>query len=422
MNIIVVGVNYKSTPLEIRERLSFNIEEQKTALNKIVKVPSVGECVILSTCNRTEVYIYSDNPHFDSSLIENLLCEIKGLELYELKKYFYIYASAKAVKHLFKVACGLDSMVLGEDQILGQVKDAYELSLELGTSSSTLNKLFREAITVAKKVKTFTELSKNSISIGSLAVKLITNIFGDKLNAKCALVIGTGKIGSIALKNLLDLRLGKIYVTNRTHGRAQDISKEYGNIEIVDYNLRYSVVEECDIVISSTSSPHYTITRDQLEKTLDTNKARVFIDLAVPRDLDMAIKDIFGIECFNIDDLQISVDRSIDKRLLETSKAEEIIDEYLVEYEKWYEFRGVLPIIKDIQRFTDCILNERVNQTLSKLKDLSDDEKEVVKASLTATANEILNKFIYRVRENGKKEDVEVYFRCLKEVIKEVDS
>lgn len=422
MNIIVVGVNYKSTPLEIREKLSFSLEEQRIALNKVVKVKSVNECVILSTCNRTEIYIHTEYSHFDSSEIENLLCEMKGLGIYELKKYFYIYTSAKAVKHLFKVACGLDSMLLGEDQILGQVKSAYNLALDMCTTSSALNKLFREAITVAKKVKTFTELSKNSVSIGSMAVKLLTDIYGGQLQNKSALVIGTGKIGSIALKNLVDKGIGEIYVTNRTHGKAEDVTKVYNNIKIVDYNLRYSVIDGCDVVISSTSSPHYTITRDLLEQSLKEFKDRVFIDLAVPRDIDVAIKNISGVKCFNIDDLQLSVDRSIDKRLLETSKAEEIIDEYLVEFEKWYEFRGVLPVIKDIQRFTECIINERVNQTISKLKTSSDEDKEIVKASLTCTANEILNKFVYSVRENGKKEDIEVYFRCLREVIKEVDS
>ncbi|MHB1443804.1 MAG: glutamyl-tRNA reductase [Candidatus Humimicrobiaceae bacterium] len=234
MNIYVSGINYKTTPLEIREMLSFNNEGQRLALGKIYDLPCIDECAILSTCNRTEVYVYSESCSFDNGKVEEMLCEIKGLNIYNFKKYFYFYNGAKAVKHLLKVASGLDSAVLGEDQILGQVKDANELSLEMGTSSSVLNKLFRDTITSAKKVKTNTELSKNSVSVGSLAVKLLLDIFQGNMQNKCALVIGTGKIGSIAIKNLYYRGIGKIYVTNRSHDRAEDLSKMYSNIQLIE--------------------------------------------------------------------------------------------------------------------------------------------------------------------------------------------
>jgi glutamyl-tRNA reductase len=419
MNILVVGVNYKQTPLEIREKLNFTVAEQKTALGELIKLDGVNECILLSTCNRTEVYIYSFDPHFDSSKIEKRICEIKGLELYDLKKFFYIYSSIKAVKHIFKVASGLDSMVLGEDQILRQVKDAYDLSLGEGTSASVLNTLFRDGITVAKKVKTFTELSKNSVSIGTHAVLLVEKVFEEKLKDKSALVIGAGKIGSIALKNLISKGIGKIYVTNRIHGKASNIAKLYENVEIVDYNLRYSVMDQCDIIISSTTSPHYTVTRDLLEDSIKEEKQRVFIDLAVPRDIDVDIQGISGVQYFNIDHLQVEVDKNLDKRLLEASKAVEIINEYVVEYENWYDFREVLPVVKDAQKFANEILNEKISFVMSKLKCASDEDKELIKISIKNTVNEILNKFIYSVKETGSKEDIQTYFKCIREVIKE---
>jgi glutamyl-tRNA reductase len=419
MNILVVGVNYKQTPLEIREKLNFTVAEQKTALGELIKLDGVNECILLSTCNRTEVYIYSFDPHFDSSKIEKRICEIKGLELYDLKKFFYIYSSIKAVKHIFKVASGLDSMVLGEDQILRQVKDAYDLSLGEGTSASVLNTLFRDGITVAKKVKTFTELSKNSVSIGTHAVLLVEKVFEEKLKDKSALVIGAGKIGSIALKNLISKGIGKIYVTNRIHGKASNIAKLYENVEIVDYNLRYSVMDQCDIIISSTTSPHYTVTRDLLEDSIKEEKQRVFIDLAVPRDIDVDIQGISGVQYFNIDHLQVEVDKNLDKRLLEASKAVEIINEYVVEYENWYDFREVLPVVKDAQKFANEILNEKISFVMSKLKCASDEDKELIKISIKTTVNEILNKFIYSVKDTGSKEDIQTYFKCIREVIKE---
>ena len=418
MNIFISGINYKTTPIELRERLNFNTEEQKAILKQILQLDCVEECILLSTCNRTEVYIYSKTSDFDNETIEKLLCEAKGLELYEFKKYYYFYSSIKAVRHIFKVTCGLDSMVLGEDQILGQVKTACDLALEAETSGSVLNKLFREAVTAAKKVKTFTGLSKNSISIASLSVKLLSDFFGGNLINKSALIIGSGKIGTLSLKNLISQGIGKIYLTNRTHKHAEDLSKTNSCVNVVNYSDRYTVIDECDIVISSTSSPHYTITRDILEKWLVSDRQRVFIDLAVPRDIDSAIKEIPTVQYFNMDDIQVTVDQNIDKRLLEVSKAGEIIDEFILEFEKWCEFRVILPVIKEIQKYTDELLNDKINQTISRLKNASPKDKEVVKASITSTVNGILNTFIYNVRECTSKEDIAIYFRCLNEAVK----
>ena len=419
MNIYVSGVNYKTTPLEIREMLSFNHEEQKLVLNHISELLGVSECVLLSTCNRTEIYIYSSEENFDVSIVERKLCEIKCLPLYDYKKYFYAYRGKKAVKHLFKVASGLDSLVLGEDQILGQVKNAYDLSLELGASSNILNTLFRDVITAAKKIKTNTQLSKNSVSIGSLAVKLISDIFEGKLEDKCVLVIGAGKIGSIALKNLCSKGVGKIYVTNRSHGKAEDLSKIYNIVFPVNYLERYSVMDECDVVISSTSSPHYTITRDVLEKSVRVNKKRVFIDLSVPRDIDESLGDIPGIGYYNIDHLKNVMDENMDRRVIEAFKAEQIIEDFVDEYEKWYDFRNVLPVVKDVQKYAETVINEKINNTLSSLKSSSEEDKEKVRISITNTVNEIMNKLIYSVRKSGSKEDMQAYFRCLSDVIKE---
>lgn len=418
MNIFVSGINYKTTPLEIREKLSFTASEQKLVLRKVFELESTEECVLLSTCNRTEIYIYSASSNFDNEAIERLLCGFKGLDIYQFKKHFYFYSSGKAVRHLFKVASGLDSMVLGEDQILGQVKAASELAMEEKTSGSILNALFREAVTAAKKVKTFTGLSKNSLSVASLSVKLLFDSFGGNLADKCAMIIGAGKIGALTLKNLTSGGIGKIYVTSRTHGKAEDLSSKLPFVQAVDYNDRYQVINECDIVISSTTSPHYTITRDMLERYMTYDKQRIFIDLAVPRDIDVSIKELSSVRYFNMDDLQLTVDQNIDKRLLEVSRAEEIIDEFILEYEKWYEFRGILPVVKEIQRYTGELLNEKLAQALAKLNCASDEDREVVKASMTSTVNSIMNTFIYNVREHGSKEDLEVYFRCLNDAVK----
>jgi len=417
MNIHVCGVNYKAAPVDVREKLSFSPDEQVPALVWIKELDGVKECVLLSTCNRTEVYVYSESECFNSSVLENRICEIKGLNPYNFKKYFYFYSGLKAVRHLFKVASGLDSMVLGEDQILGQVKLAQDTAHEAGTSMVILNTLFREAITAAKKVKTCTNLSKKPVSIGTLGVKLVQDVFGGKLDDRTALIIGAGKIGTITLKNLISAGIGKVYITNRSHGRSHDLLSRYPALNLVDYHSRYSVMDEADIIISSTSSPHYTITRDVLEKSVSGGKMRIFLDLAVPRDIDEDIKNIEGVVYYNIDHLKETARENADEKLMEAIKAGQVIDEFVIEFEKWYSFRNVLPLVKEIQRYTGDFVQEKINDAISRLKTASDEDKETIKNSMTSIVNSILNKFVYSIRENGTREDIEAYFRCLGKVM-----
>ena len=419
MRIAISGINYKKTPLEIRERLSFDKQEQKMTLVRIRSLPGVKECVMLSTCNRTEVYVYSEEDGFDSMEVEKILCVVKRESLYELKKYFYTYGGVNAVRHLFEVASGLDSMVLGEDQILGQVKSAHHASLEAGTGSTVLNTLFRDAITAAKQIKTSTELSKNSVSIGSLAVKCVLKLCNGELENKCALVIGAGKIGSIVFKELCGEGIGKAYITNRSHSKLEDLSGFYQKAHLIDYEQRYSVMEECDIVISSTSSPHYTITRDMLEKSVVMHKQRIFIDLAVPRDIDESIGELRGLKYYNMDHLQSVLDENLDRRMLEAAKAKKMIDGYVVEYEKWYEFRKALPVVKEIQRYAGALSREKAEAVIGKLKCASDEDKETIRISIANTVNEMMNRFVYSIKENGSKDDIKTYFKFLEDIVKE---
>ncbi|MDQ2086950.1 glutamyl-tRNA reductase [Herbivorax sp. ANBcel31] len=417
MNIFVSGINHKTTSIDIREKLKFTRESGQEVLREIIKIPEVKACVLLSTCNRTEVYIHSENSTFYRGEIEKILCEIKGFDLYSFKKHFYFYTSKKAVEHVFKVACGMDSQILGEDQILAQVKDAHFIALECGTGNDVLNTLFRESITCAKKVKTFTALSKNSVSAGSLAVKLVKDYFKGNIKNKCALVVGTGEIGAVSLKYLMSEDVGKVYVTNRTHGKADSLSKQYDDVLAIDYKDRYSVINECDIIISATSSPHYTITKDMLEKNIIDYKKRIIVDLAVPRDIDLAVEKLSGIEYFNMDNLKITVDKNIDKRLLEVSKAEKIIEKFLVEYERWYEVRNVFPVMKDVRKYVQNLVDERLEEGFSKLESCNKEDREVMQVLVKGIANEIMNKFVYSVKECGSVDEVSTYFKCLNSVI-----
>jgi glutamyl-tRNA reductase len=421
MNIYVCGINYKAAPLEVREKFSFSSSEQKEALEKIRMNRGADECLLLSTCNRTELYIYSAAGGFKRNDMEELVCRLKGLDIREYRKYFYSYSGIKAVRHIFKVTCGLESMVLGEDQILGQVKSAHETARKTGATSVVLNTLFRDVVTAAKKVKTNTALSKKPVSIASLAVQFISAQFEGLLENKTALVVGAGEIGTIAMKNLVSKGIGKVYVTTRSHGKASHYADRFGNVSQVNYRDRYLFMDEADIVISCTSSPHYTITADMLEKSLYHDKKRVFADLAVPRDIDCGIAGIQGIEYYNIDDLKAASDRNTRKRLEESLKAETITEEFIEGFERWYEFRNVLPTVIRIQDETHRIADEKINRTISRLKFASDEDKDIVRQAMKNIVDCMMNRFVYRIRENGSKEDIGAYFRCLNEVMKEVD-
>jgi glutamyl-tRNA reductase len=418
MNILLSGISFKTAPGEIREKMCFGAEEQKRAMDRILQLPDVLECLVLSTCNRTEAYVYYGDGGFDVTRLENTLCEMKGLELYFMKKYFYTFEGAGAVRHLFKVACGLDSMVLGEDQILGQVKSAHRNALDNGASSSVLNTLLRDAVAGAKKVKTHTELSRNSLSIGSLAVRNVAELLGGELGRFSAMVIGTGTIGSIVVKNLQSAGIGRLYITNRTHGKLDDLSGKYPEACIVPYEQRYSVMDGCDIIISSTSCPHYTITRDRLEASLSRDRERIFIDLAMPGDMDKSIAEIPFVRYMSIDHLKREAGKNFDRRLQEAERAEKMLDGFVLEFERWYEFKSALPVVREIEKFAEELVKEAVDIALGKLKNAGEEDRKAVKASIEGAAGKIMNKFLYGIKENGSKEEIRAYFKCIEGILR----
>lgn len=418
MNIFVIGINYKLATVEIREKLKFSEDEYASVLQKLNNLSQVSECSIISTCNRTEVYIYSEACEVDSDCIEKLLCQIKGLDIYSMKKYFYFYKGIKALKHIFSVACGMDSMARFEDQILGQFKSAHEISLKAGTTSTILNTLLRQAVTTAKMIKTRMGSLRDCTSIADVAVKTIEKIFKPSYKDKCAMVIGTGRIGAAVVDKLIEIGIGKIYVTKRTHSKTFCFPECEKNIAVIYYSSRYSFVDECDIIISSTSSPHYTITMDMLENSIkNRDKVRLFIDLAVPRDFDAAIQQLDFARYYNIDDMKTDVDNECVGEDDVVSIVEEMLSEGVLEFKRWYEFRCVLPVVKDIQRFADGIVQEKTDYALAKLKLLTEGEKEVVKASISSAVNSIIDRLVYDARQFDNSQEREIYLRYLRDII-----
>ena len=289
-----ISVNYKNSDVNIRKKLAFSENVQKEFLTELINGKTVSECVILCTCNRTELYFCGNEDSLNT--VQNLLSNYSGIEYDLLKKHLYLFYSDKAVMHLFRVVSGIESMVIGEDEILGQIKLAYTMAKDLGMTGYELNMTFQSAMACAKKIKTQTALSKTSVSTATLAGNEIAH-FKDKVNV---LVIGaTGKIGTVLVKNLLSHKNVSVIATSRKHS-AESVQTK-ANITIANYADRYSYMDSADCVVSATASPHYTVTYYDLKKNIKTDKPRLFIDLAVPPDIDGSVAGIKGLKLIGID-------------------------------------------------------------------------------------------------------------------------
>jgi glutamyl-tRNA reductase len=349
MSVYNISVSHKTAPVEIRELLTFNTDEKKEFLQAAVKMNGIKECVLITTCNRTEIYLNGDEDSQEK--IMRFLVKTKKLNYNKMLKYFLRYEGEKAVKHLFSVTSGLDSMLIGEDEILGQVKDDYQFALTHHTTDFLLNNLFRDAITCAKKIKTDTKISKTSISIGTLTANEVFRFNKPKEEGcKKVLIIGlSGKFGTIVMKNIYHDNNVEITGTIRTHHLDDELVMMYPKVKMIDYADRYDKMEEADIIISATASPHYTITFDDLEKCLDTRKPRLFIDLAVPMDIDKGITKLEGIELVDIDYFKQLSETNNQIKMQELKSAAAIIDEQVDEFYKWIQFRDFVPYIQDLK-------------------------------------------------------------------------
>ena len=341
-HIYVIGVNYKTTPIEIREQFNIEIQDYKEILINIMKIDGILECALLSTCNRTELHLVTDKAFHETGVIEEQFCALKGVVPYHVKKYFNVYEGMNAINHIIKVASGMDSMILGEDQILGQFKRAYEISMKQGTSKSVLNTLSRLAITSSKKIKTRNIYLGKAHSVAGRAVWLLDELFGVELKNKRVLMIGSGEMGQLVAQELQQKEVTGIQMTKRNMASVDKVQLITHNIEYVDYADRYQALLECDIIISATSSPHYTITKDVLEGLIrDTHRDFLFIDLAVPRDIDTLIREINHVRLYHMDDISSLGDKEAKNiKQMDLEYIQEQIDLHTEEFIRWYQYHN----------------------------------------------------------------------------------
>ena len=320
-----IGVNYKKVPLEIRERYAFSAEEQREFHKRLKISAHCAGSVIVSTCNRSEIYFCGKAELIAG--VERELAAYKELDGQEMLGQIYVYSGDAALRHLFHVTCGLDSMVLGEDEILRQVKEGYLLAQEAGAVCNEINIAFQGAMSSAKSIKTNTLLSKTPVSVGTLAANRIESFLKEQ---------GTGKIGGILAKNLYDKGITEITGTSRRHGMiSEGIGGNYGGSDrIVSFADRYAYVDEADVIVSATTGPHYTFVAQKLAVHIKTAKPRLFVDLAVPRDIDRAVAELAQCELVDVDDFTRAAAHNNEIKLHEKDKAELILTEKLEETKK----------------------------------------------------------------------------------------
>lgn len=401
MHILVVGLNYKTAPVEIREKVSFNPNELDQALKALRERKSILECTIVSTCNRTEVYAVVDQIHTGRYYMKSFLAEWFSVDKNDLNPFLFIREEEIAVEHLFRVAAGLDSMILGETQILGQVRDSFLLAQQEGTTGTIFNQLFKQAITLAKRSHSETEIGENAVSVSYAAVELAKKIFGG-LDKKDILIVGAGKMGELTAKHLHSNGVASVHVVNRTFEKASELAMRFQGTAHPMEQLT-EVLAGTDIVITSTGSDSYVITKEMVQSILKKRKGRplFMVDIAVPRDLDPALDELESVFLYDIDDLEGIVEANLAERKKEAEKIEIMIEGEIVAFQSWITMLGVVPVITALREKALAVQAETMLSIERKMPHLTDREKKVLSKHTKSIVNQLLRDPIVRIKEQA---------------------
>jgi glutamyl-tRNA reductase len=406
MNVAVLGVNHKTACLAVREQVALTDEGCRQLAQDLCGRPGVSEAVALSTCNRTELYVAGQGGSLEEAAL-NSLCANTAACHSDLVESVYFHEGPRAIEHLFMVAGSLDSMVLGEAQILAQLKNAYGLAESAGTTGTMLNKLMRRSFEVGKRVRTETRIGEASLSIASVSVDLARNVFGE-LAGRSALVIGAGEMAELVVTHLKGHGISRIAVTNRTFHRAVQLAEKCDG-DAVQYEGLLDHLAAADIVISSTAAPHPIIDRATMEQVMRRRRNRpVFlIDIAVPRDIDPAVNKLNNAYLYDIDDLQDVVASNLDERQREAVSARAIVREEVGLFEEWMASLSVVPTLVALREWANSVKDEELQKHLAKMPELTEEERNKV----GALAHALVNKFLHppTVRMKGLAGDEEGY-------------
>src|SRR6266705_3188569 len=388
MKLQLIGVNHNSAPVEVRERLAIPEWRLAEACRQLVEHPGVEEGMILATCNRVELIAHLKNGSGD---LRAFLRDYFQVDLDQFERHLYEYHEQDAIRHVFRVAASLDSMVVGEPQILGQVKEAYATARAVGAVRAQLDQLLTRAFAVAKRVRTETAVGSSSVSVASVAVELAEKIFGN-LKGKSVYLVGAGKMSELAARHLLAHGAEAIFVANRTYDRAIGLAHKFKG-QAIEFNRLYETCERADIVITSTGSPHFIFRRQHGEQFLARRKNRpmFFIDIAVPRDVDPELNKLDGIFVYDIDDLQQAVATHVADRRKEAEKAEAIVNGEVQKFQARLQTLDVVPTIVSLHEHLETIRQAEIDRVRGRLGPMSSEQELAVEALTRGIINKIMH-------------------------------
>lgn len=373
--LLLVGVSHRTAPVELRERLDFSARGVHSALAALAATAPNLEAAILSTCNRVEVYVGCRDVDLARRQVEQFISGFHGIGVPELVPHLYLKSGADAARHLFRVAAGLDSLVVGEPQVLGQVKEAYSLAAELRCTGPLLNKLFPSAFAAAKRVRSETALSEGAVSVSYAAVTLARKIFGD-LSARTVLVLGAGEMGKLTAIHMRSQGIQQLVIMSRTAAHAEALAQTMQGTTMPWEKLG-TALKESDIVISATGASAHILSRSQIQQAMKARRQRplFIIDIAVPRDVEPSAGDLEQVFLYNIDDLQAVVQENLSRRAAETSQAEGIVSEEVARFVGWFHSRGAVPAVVALRQHFEAIRQSELRRLQPKLAALSPDAR-----------------------------------------------
>lgn len=399
MHLIVVGLNYRTAPVEIREKFALTETELPRALQALKATTGILEGVIVATCNRTEIYAVVDRMHLCGHYIRSFMEQWFSVPREQFNSHLYMYEDDRSARHLFRVASGLDSMVIGETQILGQVRDAFLLAQEERATGTLFNRLFKQAITLAKRAHSDTSIGENAVSVSYAAVELGKRIFG-RFDDKTVMIVGAGKMSELTAQHLHANGAKEVLVVNRTLENARELAQKF-NGQALALEDAINRLKDVDIIISSTGAQRFVLNREQVEAAMAVRKKRpmFLIDIAVPRDIEPSCGDIPNVFLYDIDDLEGIVENNMAKRRKEAAIIEEMIVLEQEAYRQWYATLGVSPLIRALQEKAAVIQENTLDSLLRKLPELDARQVKVIRKLTKSIVNQVIHDPILRIKE-----------------------
>lgn len=414
MEIIVVGLSHKTAPVAVRETVAFAPENMQEPLEQMCALDDVAEALIVSTCNRVELYAATNEPQAAVAQLKQFLADYHDLPLAQLDGHLYTKQGKEAIRHVFEVASSLDSMVIGEPQILGQIKTAYAYAAEFKSAGLILNRFLHKAFSVAKRVRTETNIAGNAVSVSFAAVELARKIFGS-IEGKTVLLIGAGEMCELAAKHFINNGVERVLVTNRTFARAEKLAGEFSGQPILFENFK-DHLHQADIVLSSTGASNFIIVPEQINNALRLRKNRpmFFIDIAVPRDIDPRVNDINNVYLYDVDDLQGVVQANLKERHKEAESAQLIIEHEIGQFQNWMAGLDVVPTIVALRNRVEELRQAELEKTFHNLKHLSDSDRKAITAMSSALINKILHPPTRALKQAQRDGDAQQYVDALR--------